>query len=110
MVALIGSNGAGKSTLLNTLSGLVAPKAGSIRFDRQDIVGLRPSRIARSGLLQVPEGRQILGDLTVEENLTLGALALGTRKPEYTFGAIAELFPILGSRRSQKAGSLSGGE
>lgn len=110
MVALIGSNGAGKSTLLNTLSGLVTPKAGSIRFDRRDIVGLRPSRIARSGLLQVPEGRQILGDLTVEENLTLGALALGARKPEYTFDAIVSLFPILGNRRRQKGGSLSGGE
>lgn len=110
MVALIGSNGAGKSTLLNSLSGLVVPKAGTIRFDGEDIVGWRPSRIARSGLLHVPEGRQILADLSVEENLTLGALALGGRTPVYDFGAIIGLFPILGSRRTQKAGSLSGGE
>src|SRR5205809_7205993 len=73
VVALIGANGAGKSTTLNTISGLLAPRRGTIRFEGRDIAGWRAERVAGLGLVQVPEGRQILAPLTVEENLPLGA-------------------------------------
>src|SRR4051794_37912869 len=71
VVALVGANGAGKSTTLNTISGLLAPRGGSIVFDGQEITGWRAERVAGLGLVQVPEGRQILAPLTVEENLLL---------------------------------------
>jgi branched-chain amino acid transport system ATP-binding protein len=109
-VALIGPNGAGKSTLLNCLSGVVRPTGGSIRFQDQELLGVAPWHIARRGLLQVPEGRQILPNLTVRENLTLGATALSGRTPTYTLERISNLFPILAERREQRAGSLSGGQ
>ena len=73
VVALVGANGAGKSTTLNTISGLLAPRAGSIRFEGREIGGWRADRVASLGLVQVPEGRQVLAPLTVEENLLLGA-------------------------------------
>jgi branched-chain amino acid transport system ATP-binding protein len=109
-IALIGPNGAGKSTLLNCLSGVVRPTGGSIRFQDQELLGVAPWDIARRGLLQVPEGRQILPNLTVRENLTLGATALSGRTPTYTLERINNLFPILAERREQRAGSLSGGQ
>ncbi len=109
-VALIGPNGAGKSTLLNCVSGVVRPGAGSIRFEGQELVGIAPWNISRKGLLQVPEGRQILPNLTVRENLELGATALSGRTPTYSLQRIQELFPILAERREQRAGSLSGGQ
>ena len=109
-VALIGPNGAGKSTLLNCLSGVVRPTGGSIRFQDQELLGVAPWHIARRGLLQVPEGRQILPNLTVRENLALGATALSGRTPTYTLERINKLFPILAERREQRAGSLSGGQ
>ena len=110
MVALIGPNGAGKSTLLNCLSGTVKSKRGSIIFNGSDIVGTAPYKVSRSGLLHVPEGRQILGDLTVEENLQLGELARGTRGVGHTMEDVFKLFPILGERRLQLGGTLSGGQ
>ncbi len=110
MVALIGANGAGKSTLLNSLSGIVPAARGSIRFKGRDMVGKRPAAISRRGLLQVPEGRQILADLSVAENLQLGRLALGGRAPTWSYEQVLDLFPILGKRQKQLAGSLSGGE
>jgi branched-chain amino acid transport system ATP-binding protein len=110
MVALIGPNGAGKSTLLNCLSGLVRPRAGSIDFAGRDIARTAPYSVARSGLLHVPEGRQILVDLTVEENLQLGLLACGKRTPRYNVDGVHQLFPVLLERRRQIAGSLSGGQ
>lgn len=110
MVALIGPNGAGKSTLLNAVSGIVRPTGGSIRFDGRDINGTAAFRIARQGLLQVPEGRQILGDLSVLENLQLGATALNGRATSHDLDHIFALFPILTERHSQRAGSLSGGQ
>jgi branched-chain amino acid transport system ATP-binding protein len=110
MVALIGPNGAGKSTLLNCLSGIVRPIRGSVKFAGTELVGMRPAAIAQRGLLQVPEGRQILMDMTVEENLQLGALARGGRQARFAFDDVVAMFPILGSRRRQYAGSLSGGE
>ena len=110
MVAIIGPNGAGKSTLLNCISGLIAARQGSIRLGGQDITGLAPFKVSRAGLLQVPEGRQILADLTVEENLQLGLTALHGRPPTHDLASVHELFPILAERRTQRAGSLSGGQ
>ena len=109
-VALIGPNGAGKSTLLNCLSGVVRPSGGSIGFLGQELVGVAPWLIARKGLIQVPEGRQVLPNLTVRENLELGASALLGRTPTFPLQRIHELFPILAERREQRAGSLSGGQ
>jgi branched-chain amino acid transport system ATP-binding protein len=110
VVALIGPNGAGKSTLLNTVSGLLRPRAGRIIFEGRDITGWPAARIARSGLLQVPEGRQVLGPLSVEENLLLGGLAAARRAAPLPLEEIFALFPVLAERRRQTAGSLSGGQ
>ena len=110
MVALIGANGAGKSTLLNCLSGTVRPRRGSIRFEGTEIAGMKPHRVARQGLLQVPEGRQILVELTVEENLQLGELARGSRVSNFGLRDVYKLFPILDERRTQRGGTLSGGQ
>jgi branched-chain amino acid transport system ATP-binding protein len=111
-VAFIGPNGAGKTTLLNTISGVLRPRAGRIRFEDIEIVNVAPHRISRRGLLHVPEGRQVLGPLSVEENLILGRLAArgrggaGGGDIERVYG----IFPILRERRSLAAGQLSGGE
>ena len=110
MIALIGANGAGKSTLLNCLSGTVRARRGSIRFEGEEIVGVRPHNVSRKGLLHVPEGRQILFELTVEENLLLGELARGSRTSNYGLSDVYKLFPILQERRMQKGGTLSGGQ
>jgi branched-chain amino acid transport system ATP-binding protein len=110
MVALIGANGAGKSTLLNCLSGTVRPRRGSIRFEGGEIAGMKPHRVSRQGLLHVPEGRQILIELTVEENLQLGELARGSRGSSFGLGDVYKLFPILQERRTQRGGTLSGGQ
>jgi branched-chain amino acid transport system ATP-binding protein len=110
MVALIGANGAGKSTLLNCLSGTVRARRGSIRFEGREITGVKPHRIAREGLLHVPEGRQILVELTIEENLLLGELARGRRSSNYGLPDVYKLFPILEERRALKGGTLSGGQ
>ena len=110
MIALIGANGAGKSTLLNCISGIVPAAGGTLSFKGTELRGRRPASVARMGLLQVPEGRQILSDLSVQENLQLGVLALGGRKATWSYEQVVELFPVLGSRQSQRAGSLSGGE
>ena len=110
MVALIGANGAGKSTLLNCLSGTVRPRRGSIRVEGEDITGMKPHRVSRKGLLHVPEGRQILVELTVEENLLLGELARGSRSSNYGLADVYKLFPILDERRLQRGGTLSGGQ
>lgn len=111
-IAIIGPNGAGKSTLLNALSGIVPPKAERLDFDGQSILGIPPYRISRRGLLQVPEGRQVIGPLTVEENLDLGSLAARDRKldAEEEMQRVFRTFPRLKERRTQEAGSLSGGE
>jgi branched-chain amino acid transport system ATP-binding protein len=110
MVALIGPNGAGKSTLLNCLSGIVVPAAGSILLENVECVGRSPWLIARRGLLHVPEGRQVLPEMTVLENLQLGLSALGSRTATYPLDRIFSLFPILRERQAQLAGSLSGGQ
>ena len=110
VVALVGSNGAGKSTTLNSISGLLQPTRGSIYFEDREITGQRSDKIAALGLLQVPEGRQVLGGLTVEENLLLGAYARRDSKIVQDLDGIYGRFPHLKSRRRQPADSLSGGE
>jgi branched-chain amino acid transport system ATP-binding protein len=110
MVALIGPNGAGKSTLLNCVSGQVPVAGGSIRLEGDEMAGRDPWTVSRRGLLQVPEGRQVFAELTVLENLQLGATALRGRAAAYPLERVFELFPILAERRAQRAGSLSGGQ
>ena len=109
MVALIGPNGAGKTTLLNAASGILKSSSGSILLEGREISGKAAHRVARAGLIQVPEGRQMLGPMTVEENLNLGRQAAGAR-PERHLDRIYDLFPVLAERRQQLAGSLSGGQ
>jgi branched-chain amino acid transport system ATP-binding protein len=110
VVALVGANGAGKSTTLNTISGLLRPDSGSIRFEDHDITGWRADRVTSLGLIQVPEGRQVLGGLTVEENLRLGAYTRNDSEIDRDLGEIYLRFNILKKRRSQLADLLSGGE
>lgn len=109
-VTLIGANGAGKSTLLNTISGLLRPRSGHIVFGGMDITGLRADRIAARGLLQVPEGRQVLSMLSVEENLRIGAYLRRDREVDSDLQDLLDQFPRLKERRTLPAGSLSGGE
>ncbi len=110
IVCLIGANGAGKSTLLNAVSGIVPLRSGEIVFDGKRLDGRSPSAVVRSGLVQVPEGRMIFPDLTVLENLEMGAFT----RPRAAFAAalapVLEFFPRLAERRSQLAGLMSGGE
>ena len=128
IVALIGANGAGKTTLLRTISGLLKPTDGSITWcppaaepqggqtleyfgATRDLVGLRPDQIVRLGISHVPEGRQIFADLTVRDNLLLGAFVLRGRKEiEEGLEKCFRLFPVLLERQKQRAGTLSGGE
>ncbi|MDO4489379.1 MAG: ABC transporter ATP-binding protein [Eubacteriales bacterium] len=109
IVTLIGANGAGKSTTLRTISGLVKPAAGSITFDDENITGLTPDQIVTKGITMVPEGRRVFPDLTVLENLKIGAYL---RKDNLTedINWVYELFPRLKERSWQLAGTLSGGE
>jgi branched-chain amino acid transport system ATP-binding protein len=110
MVAMIGSNGAGKSTLLNTISRVVRQAGGAVKFEGQDTRRMNAHAVARLGLLQVPEGRQILGDMTVLENLQVGTLARGGRSSHYEIEDVYRLFPVLEERKAQMAGTLSGGQ
>lgn len=110
VVSLIGANGAGKSTTLNTISGLLKPTSGSVRFAGQDITGWRADRVTWMRLLQVPEGRQIIANMSVLENLTIGTHIRGGEKIDDDLDKIFVRFPRLNERRTQKAGLLSGGE
>ncbi|HET6328575.1 MAG TPA: ABC transporter ATP-binding protein [Planctomycetaceae bacterium] len=113
VVALIGSNGAGKSTTLRTISGLLKPKSGSIRFDGWPIAGNAAHTIARQGVVQVPEGRGIFNNLTVAENLALGGYsdrAGDTAVVKQSRDHALALFPVLSQRLKQPSGTLSGGE
>ncbi|MBP2673394.1 MAG: Phosphonate-transporting ATPase [Deltaproteobacteria bacterium] len=111
IVSLIGANGAGKSTTLRAVSGIVRPASGSILHGGKSIVGLPPHRIARMGLAHVPEGRGVFANMSVLENLEMGAYA-GThrRETEETLDRVFTLFPRLAERSGQAAGTLSGGE
>ena len=111
ITAVLGANGAGKTTLVRSISGLVRPRAGSIRLDGRDITRLAPEEIARLGIAHVPQGQGVLAELTVDENLRLGGL--WRTDPGGRRGALAEayeLFPPLAARRHVAAFSLSGGE
>ena len=110
IVALLGSNGAGKSTLNNTLSGLVPARAGRVRFDGADLTGARPRDIVRAGLIQVPEGRRIFPNLSVHENLELGSFARARERRARNLERVYATFPRLAERRTQLAGTMSGGE
>ncbi len=111
IVALLGANGAGKSTTLKTISGMVRPASGFVEYDGQRLEGKTPNQIVRLGIAQIPEGRKIFKDLTVSENLRMGAY---TRKDkagiEQDQELVFVLFPILKERARQLGGSLSGGE
>ena len=107
VVALLGPNGAGKTTMLRTISGMLSPPAGRIEFDGVRIDRLPDHRIAKLGLAHIPEGRGIFPGLTVRENLLM---ARNTARNGAGLGRVFELFPILQKRRSQTAGTLSGGE
>ena len=111
IVSLVGSNGAGKTTLINALTGLIKPKKGRIFFENDRIDLARTDEIVTKGLLQVPEGRQLFGQLTALENLELGAINKHAKpKRKETLERIYQLFPILQERKGQAAGTLSGGE
>jgi len=111
IVTILGPNGAGKSTLLKAIAGLVRPRAGSISFDGADVTGLPADIMARRGVVLVPEGRKIFVDMTVEENLRLGAYSRNDPDAvEADFATMLAFFPILATKRRDKGGSLSGGQ
>ena len=111
IVTLIGANGAGKSTTLRTISGLLKPKNGSITFMGKNIAGVPAHQIVREGISQVPEGRRVFAEMTVMENLDLGAFVRKDKAGiQKDLKKVFELFPRLEERRNQSAGTLSGGE
>ena len=111
IVALLGANGAGKSTTLKAISGMVKPASGSIEFDGKKLIGLSPNEIVRLGIAHVPEGRKIFKDLTVAENLKMGAYSRSDRSGiDDDMAMVLELFPRLNERSKQIGGTLSGGE
>ncbi len=110
IVVLLGSNGAGKSTLNNTLSGINPVWSGRVRFDGHDLTGRHYREVVKAGLIQVPEGRRIFPNLSVRENLALGAFARGRASREQGLERMLDLFPRLRERIDQAAGTMSGGE
>jgi branched-chain amino acid transport system ATP-binding protein len=111
VVALIGSNGAGKTTTLRTISGLMHPQSGTIRFDGRDITRTGPSKIVEMGICQSPEGRRLFPRMTVADNLFMGAYTRNDKPGIATdMDRVFTLFPRLKERRTQIAGTLSGGE
>lgn len=111
IVTLIGANGAGKSTTLKTISGLLRPRQGSVRLEGENLTTLLPHQIVTKGVIQVPEGRRIFGQLTVMENLDMGAFTCRDKQRIKTnLEKVLDLFPRLHERRRQVAGTLSGGE
>ena len=110
LVALVGGNGAGKTTLLRVLSGVQPASAGSVRFDDEDVTRASPRARVRMGIAQVPEGRQMFGPMSVEDNLRLGAFTRPARELADTLARIFDLFPVLRTKRRDAAGTLSGGQ
>jgi branched-chain amino acid transport system ATP-binding protein len=111
LTAVLGANGAGKTSLLRTVSGLLTPRSGSIRFDGTDIAAVAPDRIARMGLQHVPEHGGVITELTVRENLRLGALWRRDKADRAAaLGEVLDLFPPLAARLAAQASTLSGGE
>jgi len=111
IVALLGANGAGKTTTLKSLSGMTHVEKGSIEFMGKDITNIEPEKITKMGIVQSPEGRQVFADISVEENLKIGAFTVKSKKEiENNFGRVYRYFPVLKERKKQIAGTLSGGE
>jgi branched-chain amino acid transport system ATP-binding protein len=110
VTALLGPNGAGKSTLVLAVGGVLRPKAGSVLLDQKEITGQRPERIRQAGVAIVPEGRRLLPDLTVEDNLRVASYALSRDRAEAGRAQVLELFPQLSERLTAMARTLSGGE
>ncbi len=111
VVALIGANGAGKTTILHTVSGLLAPKAGSVTFEGKDIVKIPGHKIVSMGMAHVPEGRRVFAQLSVLQNLKMGAYTRKDKEEiEDTLKTVFDRFPRLEERQNQMAGTLSGGE
>lgn len=111
MISLVGSNGAGKTTLLKTISGLKKPESGKIIWDGEDITSLSPDKIVARGIVQVPEGRKLFPQMTVQENLELGSfLKEAKKKRKETLQYVYEMLPDLLKKAKMPAGSLSGGQ
>ena len=110
VVAVLGANGAGKTTFNRALSGLIRPRAGRVRFAGADITGADPAAVVAAGLIHVPEGRRIFPNLSVRENLLLGAYARGRAERAATLERVLATFPRLRERLGQSVGSMSGGE
>ncbi len=110
LIALLGSNGAGKTTLNAVMSGLLAPRSGRVIFDGEDLTGVHYRRIVQAGLIQVPEGRKVFPNLTVLENLELGAFTRARQRLSENIDRVFETFPRLRERMAQLAGTMSGGE
>jgi len=111
LAAVIGANGAGKTTLLRTLSGLKESKSGSATWNGKPILGARPEDLARSGIMHVSDGKSVIAELSVKENLALAGLWRKDKKDvAVVTSEVVDLFPVLGQRMSQASGSLSGGE
>lgn len=111
IVSIVGSNGAGKSTTLKSLLGIVRPRGGTIVFDGERIDGASPAAVVQRGIALVPEGRNLFYDMTVEENLLVGAhVPRARRESQRRLGAMVERFPLLGEIRRRPAGTLSGGQ
>jgi len=110
LVALLGSNGAGKTTLNSVVSGLVPTWAGRVMFDSQDLTGAHYRRVVQAGLIQVPEGRKVFPNLSVLENLELGAFTRARERRSQNLARVFDTFPRLRERETQLAGTMSGGE
>jgi len=111
IVSLIGANGAGKSTILKAVSGILTPRSGRILLAGKNLIGVAPHRIVRMGVSLVPEGRGIFANMTVRDNLEMGAFTRNSREEiEESVAKVFSLFPLLKERASQSAGTLSGGE
>ena len=110
IVTLIGGNGAGKTTTLNTISGILRPRIGTVRLDGNDLATVAPHKIVALGVVQVPEGRRTFARLTVEENLRMGGYTVSKQEVDDGVARAFDMFPRLKERRTQVAGTLSGGE
>jgi branched-chain amino acid transport system ATP-binding protein len=111
IVTIVGGNGAGKTTTLRAISGLITPRSGEIRFEGQAISNLRSHEIVDLGITLIPEARQLFPDMTVRENLLMGAYRKGAQADQQTrFADVIDMFPHIGQRLEQRAESLSGGE
>jgi branched-chain amino acid transport system ATP-binding protein len=110
LVAVVGANGAGKTTLMRTISGVQPASAGTVRYDGGDITRLSPDRRVRAGICQVPEGRQVFGPMSVEDNLRIGGYTRSRDRMKEDIEQMYGLFPVLKEKRSLPAGTLSGGQ